>query len=896
MAHQYQPQDGANVVNIQDTQINELYATNVDQIHVHQAEVVQARRVDQFYAGHIEHFHAHYGNNGPYPPAAPERQVQADEAFPRSMQEEIPSTSGETTRAQRMKGSTDAKLVSDDVPCPVYEVVPIPSRKRKRKGNGKKAKKKKRKQWKKFINYFNKRTLEQTKVKITEDYKQLNLNEPDFEVNPQLREVPRFYRGEMAPETRQYNIETGFTVKANEEKVGKPISQNELIEQLGNKKYRYIAILGQAGGGKTTSMKRLARTLHIKNKLGEEAQAAEALRLERRFEFIHHLNIKDIPVLNGTTRDKAISPCELLFGKEASGLSSQELEEGYERLQQNQSKSILFLDGLDQATWSLLGKHNKMKYTDKSSTATVMYNIITGNLFPDMTIVISSREFRVASLPSELRPQFITALAGLAQNDIKRLFIAIIGDSGEKAWEKLTMQSPALIPLSSVPLFLIFNAIVCKDNPDNPPDTMTEVMLQILHIFMRSDHAHKKEYIEETLQKLMQMSFEGTKEKRVVFTIEDLEKVKLSPLEVRDFVIKVPGKNSFNQHLMEGDHQMFFSHQILQEVLSALYISSMDSTTFRTFIETEIRDDHWAVVRRFLSGIILNPDIESSLITNLSSGARQDDKREILKKFLAFQSSRKMKLYEKLELFGTLYEANDTDLIHSCIKDIIISNECFTTVGMHTMSSVMRRCGQLDQVDLFQCGLNAELVHILKSNLKGSSLKLNELVVSGNYDLGTDGFGELGLVGTQCQIKVFRAWDCNLTAEEMKAFKENTPNAKLNELNVSDNYGLGNEGFGELGLVVTQCQVKVFKARNCNLTAEGMKAFKENTPNAKIKCLDLSMNIVSKLGDEGLSTISEIVHQCQVEKLRMVKCNFNPDQLRRFRASIADTGVKFYGS
>nr|XP_039262657.1 protein NLRC3-like [Styela clava] len=789
MADQGQPQEGANVVNFIDAQINELHAENVNQLHA-QADVIQAGCAGQIHAENIEHLHIHFDNNALHPPAAPQPQVQADEASLRTMQEEMPSTSGETTRAQRMKGSTDAKLASDNFPCPVYEVAPTPSGIRTKKGNGKKAKRERRKHAKKFINYFNKRTLEQTKVKIAEDYKQLNLNEPDFEVNPQLREVPRFYRGEMAPKNRQYNIETGFTVKANEEKFGKPISQNELIEQLGNKKYRYIAILGQAGGGKTTSMKRLARTLHITNKLGEEAQAAEALQLEHRFEFIHHLNIKDIPVLEGTTRDEAISPCELLFGKEASGLSPQELKDGYERLQQNQSKSILFLDGLDQATWSLLGKHNKMKYTDKSSTATVMYNIITGNLFPDMTIVISSREFRVASLPSELRPQFITALAGLAQNDIKRLFIAIIGDSGEKAWEKLTMQSPALIPLSSVPLFLIFNAIVCKDSPDNPPDTMTEVMLQILHIFIRSAHARKKEKIEETLQKLMQMSFEGTKENRVIFTIKDLEKVKLSPLEVQDFVIKVPGKNMFNQHLMEGDHLMFFSHQIFQEVLSALYISSMDSTTFRTFIETEIRDDHWAVVRRFLSGIILNPDIESSLITNLSSGARQDDKREVLRKFLAFQSSQKMKWYETLELFGTLYEANDTDLIRSCIKDINFSHESFTTVGMHAMSSVMRRCSQLESVRLQNCNLNAELVHILKSNLKGSSLKLNQLNVSSSSNLGTDGFGELGLVVSQCHVETFNAFNCNLTAEGMKAFKENTRNAKLNKLEVSYNENL----------------------------------------------------------------------------------------------------------
>ncbi|XP_077969770.1 uncharacterized protein LOC144424377 [Styela clava] len=162
----------------------------------------------------------------------------------------------------------------------------------------------------------------------------------------------------------------------------------------------------------------------------------------------------------------------------------------------------------------------------------------------------------------------------------------------------------------------------------------------------------------------------------------------------------------------------------------------------------------------------------------------------------------------------------------------------FTTAGMHVMSSDIRHCNQLTRVCLFNSNLNAELVHILKSNLEGSCLKLDKLDVGGNEDLGT-------------------------------------------------------AGWAEVGLVVTQCQVKVFEAVNCNLTAEGMKAFRGNTLDAKIKLLNLNQNKVSKLGNEGLTTISEIVHQCQVETLKMEGCNLNKDQLERFKALIADTGVEF---
>nr|XP_039256309.1 uncharacterized protein LOC120333023 [Styela clava] len=957
MADQGQQQEGANIVNIQGSNINEVHGEviQVDNIQQAQAEII--------HAGNIQHLHLHYDNNAAPPPVAQQPQVQADAGSAGNMQEEMPSTSGSASRlqirerrnvdleysnqdllvagsasllqteeptnveinesnihimggegmitkgegattiirdsviiigersrdgattAQRKNEFADARLASNDLPCPVYEETPPRLgvlllqlvQRATRKGN----------RARKFINYFNNRTWEQTKVKITENYKEAKLKEPDFEVNPQIRKVPRFYRGEMAPKVTEYTLETGFTVRATDNKVGEIISLDVLVEHLSNKEYRYIAILGQAGSGKSTIMKRLARSLLAANKLVKQAQISEGLRNRlfgntgRRFKFIHHLNIKDILFLPGNRAEEAISPCELLFGKLAFGLATQDVGEGYEWLQENQSMCILFLDGLDQATWNLLGKYNKMKYTDKSSTATIMWNLITGNLFPRMTIVISSREHRIASLPLELRPQFITALAGFTRDEIERMFIAVVGDDGEKAWEKLTRQSPALIPLSSVPLFLIFNAIVCKFNPEKLPGTMTEVMLRILHIFMRSDHTHERKRIEEILPNLMGMSFEGTKNKRVIFTINDLTKFLLQSDEVRDIIIKVPGKNMFNQHLMEGDHLMFFSHQVLQEVLSALYISNMDSTTFRKFIETEFQDDHWAVVRHLLGGIILNPDIESSLVTNFSPDARQDEKKKILREFLSSQSYEEMESYQKLELYGTLYEANDTDLIQSCIREIEFSGESFTTAGMHVMSSDIRRCNHLTRVRLKGCYLNAELVHILMSNLEGSCLKLDELNVSLNKDLGPAGWAEVGLVVTQCQVKVFKAWGCKLTAEGMKAFKENTGNAKLDKLVVSYNEDLEPAGWGEVGLVVTQCQVKVFKAEVCKLTAEGMKAFKENTLNVKLDELDVGRNI--DLGTAGWGEVGLVVTQCQVKVFKARGCNLTAEGMKAFK-------------
>ncbi|XP_077969788.1 uncharacterized protein LOC144424382 isoform X2 [Styela clava] len=138
---------------------------------------------------------------------------------------------------------------------------------------------------------------------------------------------------------------------------------------------------------------------------------------------------------------------------------------------------------------------------------------------------------------------------------------------------------------------------------------------------------------------------------------------------------------------------------------------------------------------------------------------------------------------EKLEKIILSMETYISYQVSTKMPDKMRRRKFFTTAGMHVMSSDIRHCNQLTRVCLFNSNLNAELVHILKSNLEGSCLK--------------------------------------------------------------------------------------------------------------IKLLNLDTNKVSKLRDDGLSTISEIVHQCQVETLEMLFCDFNSDQLEGFKALIADTGVQF---
>nr|XP_039258506.1 uncharacterized protein LOC120335072 [Styela clava] len=411
------------VTNIDETNITEsqIQEVRAEQIHeVHAEKVVQNVTNEAVITNpkevHAEHIHA--------------KVVNVNNVKIIQVQHQ-PSSSLSSPTQQRPNEEGDQPNKAHD---PVYKGDPLPPP----SGFLGKVSRKihKGQHVKKFIDYFNMRTWKETEVKVTESYKEQDLNEPDFEVHPKLKKVPNFYRGQMAAE---YKKEKGFAVTEGSEEIGQLITMNKLSEQLSDESCNYIAITGQAGSGKTTIMKRVSRSVVVANKLVKKARKAKGTfsqlfrKKKRQFRFVHHFGFKDMPVSNATRPEEALSPCDLLFGKIAPGFKNLEVEDGYEWVIEHDYECIFFFDGLDQAMWDLHGNHNKMNYFDKSSTATIMYNILTRNLFPRAKIVISSREHKIASLPLELRPPFITALAGLDPEDIKKLFISVLGETGEES-------------------------------------------------------------------------------------------------------------------------------------------------------------------------------------------------------------------------------------------------------------------------------------------------------------------------------------------------------------------------------------------------------------------------------------------------------------------------------
>ncbi|XP_077967979.1 uncharacterized protein LOC120326636 [Styela clava] len=909
----------------------------------------------------------------------------------------------------------------------------------------------------KFQKTVCKRAWKQSIGRVTEAYKEQNLREPTFEVYPKIKKITRFYHGEMAPKKSEYRKEAGFSALQEHVTEGVGVSLQELIETFNDKTVRHIELVGQAGSGKTTLTNRMVRDVISSSGLIVKWYSASGLFkkwFKKRFKLVHFVNIRDL------VDSDAISAQELLFGNLITDLDGNTILYGYQWVIDNQEDVIFFFDGLDQAPWTLPKSYQKIKHGEKASTSTVMSNVISGHLLPRIKIVMSSREHCIAPLTGKLRPDLIYALTGLSPDDAKDLFVALLGDIGPRQWNKISSTAPFLIPLFSVPVFLVFNAIVQSYDPDNTPDTMTSVMMNILQILIESEHIREKVKIAEILHQLKKIAFTGTREKRVVFESKELQDSGIDTKTIRDIVIKVPGNSMFRQNLLDGQYRFFFSHQTIQEILAALYVCEMNLPEFEDFVHQSLHLDHWSVVRRFNCGSLLNDTLARDEFGQLLKIDQKNEKRDILRRSMDEELKKTQDSFSLMEMFASLYEANDADLIKDHVKVINFENTSINPSGMLAIASVMRRSEKLDLVRFSRCNLDSESIGILGKNVNNTQLeissfeftqteveisrdgmkelssllqsfaaasvnihcycsddallsfadtykrgtinnftwkpssmisakvfvgisafveshvdkfvtnnrilfneddigflskskgskkickkmvihdltvrdkmsntlssqcgevcsiydvrecnfahshleanhlrifkkhagnsKLKKLDVWGNGSLGVEGVSQLASVVLQCEVEDVNMSLCELTAEAMEGFKNNTRGAKLKKLDVWLNKSLGVEGVSQVASVVSQCGVEDVNMSGCQLTAEAMEGFKNNTRGAKINRLYLRDLDFITWGDEEISTVTEIVRQCQVKTLVVDTNNFEDSMLERFKKVIAEAGA-----
>nr|XP_039266323.1 uncharacterized protein LOC120341827 [Styela clava] len=416
--------------------------------------------------------------------------------------------------------------------------------------------------------------------KITTPSKITGLKQHDFQVTPTLVEV-NFY--ETGADEREYKPEKSFSPLKHAQG-GTNTSPDKFFK---DPNVRRVALIGGAGYGKTEMTKKFSNDM-----MDEKIPGLEEV------EVIQHMNFRDF---HG---DEKLTLGNLLLGN--VNMAPSDRTKSIEWIASNPNKYMLVLDGADQyENIKDLGKNQgTSNYRDKMNPTDMLNGLLSGNLLPGIRVLYSSREHGIRSFDGSVRADKVIALSGFSYESVQILVKKLGGDDGDKIWNHLQEKAPALIPICTIPMFLVFTVLVVSRHKENPPKTFSEILLLVLRDMTVSEHVRAKEDIHKVIDALKITCFQATKKGQVTFTKKDLPE-EITVEDIQDLIIIYPGTSGINQKLVEGNYKYILCHQSIQEALASLEVIDMTIEEFRKFLNV-LHTAHWSMVRRITSGIILN--------------------------------------------------------------------------------------------------------------------------------------------------------------------------------------------------------------------------------------------------------------------------------------------------
>ncbi|XP_077969811.1 uncharacterized protein LOC120332033 [Styela clava] len=207
--------------------------------------------------------------------------------------------------------------------------------------------------------------------------------------------------------------------------------------------------------------------------------------------------------------------------------------------------------------------------------------------------------------------------------------------------------------------------------------------------------------------------------------------------------------------------------------------------------------------------------------------------------------------------------------------------------GFHKLGKILHIL-PVKTINLFDCDLTDDKLSELFGSLKHK--QISTLDVSGNTKITHEGFGIIGQISVNSELKNLHMRCCELDERKLKSLQSSCQsNTKISKFDVSYNHTLGVEGMAELGRTVVNFEVKNLNIAGCALNKKLMEAFRVSIGKEKIMIKNLSLTANKNMGVEGLSSVGQILsNQSCVESLYLGDCDLSSDQLQAFKSSLGN--------
>ena len=416
----------------------------------------------------------------------------------------------------------------------------------------------------------------------------------------------------------------------------------------------WVGISGQAGIGKTTLTKQLL----------EKVLKKEMLDID----FLFYVSLKKVDY------EEKMSVLQFLLTNldscwEHDSTSDKEI---LKRLEESDNVMIIF-DGLDEATIELEKQCSNADIYFEKKPEILLKNILNGNILRKAKKLKTSRPRQMLELHEEYRPHCIVDVLGINLEAQRQISKDICGDDSEKVLGEL-FNHPELLALCYVPIMCIFTVYWLHQKQLHPNETIafpsvTNIILNMLETFVKYGIAKCKEF---ELEKLSKLAWEGLRRKKYEFNEKEIKNFKLNK-ESLDTLLTTGTKTKTQLRLLNVEKITYFSHLILQEFFSAVYlILFLSFNEFKSVLSGNDKQlGNLDVVKNFIFGLCNSTTYEHLIALRSNSCPESLDfnkKKSFLEQFVCEYAKDTENFSKYLEICSKLYEMHDRELTKKVVE------------------------------------------------------------------------------------------------------------------------------------------------------------------------------------------------------------------------------------
>ncbi|XP_063774401.1 NLR family CARD domain-containing protein 3-like isoform X1 [Pseudophryne corroboree] len=415
-------------------------------------------------------------------------------------------------------------------------------------------------------------TKENDVSKTIQKHKGVLLRRSDFIKFYNCRHGEKFYFSDYFVNLLLVNGHYSLEIKKNElltfgqqriylqeKKEGKnKLKLNQLFEKLNGKRTpKKILVSGVAGIGKTVFVQKI---------LFDFSNTTEY----QDFDFILNFTFSDLNLINKPTTLREII-------RKKHGHLSQTLDSVFK----NSNKLLLILDGFDEfKCYSQLDWEQYVFDPDEEADLSQLIgSLITGELLPDATILLTSRPTVINHIPVDCIERFVI-ITGFSVTEIEDYFQKFFGDK-KVGSERFLMvrENHFLFTLCYIPAFCWIVCSVLKGSVAlhiEQPKTMTDIYCHYLIVLLKY-HAHqictKDDAALKGILGLGQIAYQSLLKHETLFYEKDFEMFHKLP---KDIVNSFLDKTCV-QELECTENILSFTHFTIQEFFAAFYYAHVEN-------------------------------------------------------------------------------------------------------------------------------------------------------------------------------------------------------------------------------------------------------------------------------------------------------------------------------